>query len=68
MTDLHPSSFLAALGWDDLRPHCEQAASTGQKASRNLEAALGDLDPEFWLRNRFDADRPWLSWNAKKSV
>ncbi|MFE2246598.1 helix-turn-helix domain-containing protein [Streptomyces lavendulae] len=44
LTGSHLSSFLAALGWDDLRPHYEQAASTGQKVSRSLRAALDDLE------------------------
>ncbi|MEV7522234.1 transcriptional regulator [Streptomyces sp. NPDC091371] len=38
------SSFLAALQWDELRPHYDRAASAKQKVSRSLRAALDDLE------------------------
>ncbi|MEU8459567.1 helix-turn-helix transcriptional regulator [Streptomyces sp. NPDC029003] len=44
LTGPHLASFLAALRWEDLRPHYEQAASAEQKVSRSLRAALDDLE------------------------
>ncbi|MFI5762630.1 helix-turn-helix domain-containing protein [Streptomyces sp. NPDC051563] len=38
------TDFLAALRWEDLRPHYDQAASAEQKVSRSLRAALDDLE------------------------
>ncbi|MFE1909571.1 helix-turn-helix domain-containing protein, partial [Streptomyces gardneri] len=39
-------TFLAALQWDELRPHYEAAVIGRQKVSRSLRAALDDLDEQ----------------------
>ncbi|WP_327376138.1 helix-turn-helix transcriptional regulator [Streptomyces sp. NBC_01216] len=44
ITGDHLDAFLAAMRWDELRPHYEAAAGGGQKVSRSLQAALDDLD------------------------
>ncbi|SED29490.1 DNA-binding transcriptional regulator, XRE-family HTH domain [Streptomyces sp. TLI_105] len=49
LTGEHLDAFLAAMRWDDLRPHYEAAAVGGQKVSRSLRAALDDLDEQCSL-------------------
>ncbi|MFC7792012.1 helix-turn-helix transcriptional regulator [Streptomyces cinereoruber] len=46
LTGEHLDVFLAAMRWDELRPHYEAAAVGGQKVSRSLRAALDDLDEQ----------------------
>lgn len=46
----HLDTFLAALQWDRLLPHFEEASRGGQKVSRGLRAALDDLRQERRLR------------------
>ncbi len=46
LTGEHLDAFLAAMRWEDLRPHYEAAAVGGQKVSRSLRAALDDLDEQ----------------------
>ncbi|MEU2061722.1 helix-turn-helix transcriptional regulator [Streptomyces sp. NPDC013455] len=43
-------AFLAALRWDELLPHYEEAARGNQKVSRSLRSALTDLSQERRLR------------------
>ncbi|MFG2295352.1 multiprotein-bridging factor 1 family protein [Streptomyces sp. NPDC048603] len=43
LTGTRLREFLAALHWDELRPHYEQAAAAQQKVSRSLRAALEEL-------------------------
>ncbi|AIR98588.1 helix-turn-helix domain-containing protein [Streptomyces glaucescens] len=43
-------AFLSALRWDDVLPHFREAARGGQKVSRSLRSALGDLAQERRLR------------------
>ncbi|NGY65557.1 helix-turn-helix transcriptional regulator [Lentzea sp. NEAU-D13] len=44
LTGEHLDQFLAALHWDELREHYDEAALLEQKVSRSLKAALRDLD------------------------
>ncbi|MFF9273632.1 helix-turn-helix transcriptional regulator [Streptomyces griseosporeus] len=46
----HLDAFLAALHWEDLLPHLEEASRGGQKVSRSLRSALDDLAQERRLR------------------
>jgi transcriptional regulator with XRE-family HTH domain len=46
----HLDAFLAALHWDELLPHFEEASRGGQKVSRSLRSALDDLTQERRLR------------------
>ncbi|MEV6807037.1 helix-turn-helix transcriptional regulator [Streptomyces sp. NPDC051132] len=43
-------AFLAALRWDELLPHYEEASRGDQKVSRSLRSALTDLSQERRLR------------------
>ncbi|MFF9585810.1 helix-turn-helix domain-containing protein [Streptomyces achromogenes] len=43
-------AFLAALHWDELLPHYEEASRGNQKVSRSLRSALTDLSQERRLR------------------
>ncbi|MEU6979520.1 helix-turn-helix transcriptional regulator [Streptomyces sp. NPDC046371] len=46
LTGEHLDAFLAAMRWDQLRPHYEAAAAGGQKVSRSLQVALDDLEEQ----------------------
>ncbi|GAA2421984.1 helix-turn-helix transcriptional regulator [Streptomyces coeruleofuscus] len=46
----HLDAFLAALRWNELLPHYEEASQGNQKVSRSLRSALEDLSQEHRLR------------------
>lgn len=46
----HLDAFLAALRWDELSPHYEEASRGDQKVSRSLRSALEELAQERRLR------------------